>query len=447
MPSRDDAADPGAAPHPARNHRILFDCTETAGSAAATGIQRVVRGIVGAALAGASPGIECVAVAYDGARFVALSGLPPDLRGERRRADSALRERARILATRGYRSPVLRNTVLHPQVLSVVRQSVSYLRWKRLRPTRGRHTGIRYRGGDWLVLLDSTWGPDLSEELRRAKRSGTRVCVVVYDLIQIHHAHLVSPGAGAIYRRWFARTIPLADRIMAISRSVRDELLGYLQDRPDLAPRGTCVVDWFHLGSDIGRVTGREHPGPEASKLFGPGHAPTFLVVGTLEQRKEQSRVLDAFEARWAAGDPARLVLVGREGWGSHALTGRIDRHPERGRRLVWLAHASDADLELCYRHASALIMASSHEGFGLPIAESLARGVPVIAADIPVFREVGGDAVTYVAPRDTAALAAAIAGARREVVDRESYRLPLRSWNDATQTLISRLLQAGTGN
>src|SRR5204863_4063210 len=95
------------------------------------------------------------------------------------------------------------------------------------------------------------------------------------------------------------------------------------------------------------------------------------------------------------------LVIVGRLGWRSSELEARIRRHAQYGRRLHWLENASDSDLDYAYRHASALIFLSRCEGFGLPLVEAMRYGLPVFASDIPVFREVGGDYPTYIAPDD----------------------------------------------
>ena len=424
------------------HHRILLDCTETCHATLNTGIERTVRNIIGALLAEAPERVECVAVAFDGNRFAAVDS-NSFVDTQARMREPPWREWLRTLVTRGYRSSLLRATLLHPVVLSPARQLFSHIRWTQLKLRRAYAASagsIEYRAGDWIVLLDSNWGPDLRAELARAKAAGGRIGVVIYDLIKIRHPELVSPGASAIYRRWFARTVPMADRVVAISRAVRDDVRAYLRES-GLTPSGDDRVGWFHLGSDLAHSPVAGLPSAEFDALFEPGHAVSFLVVGTLEPRKAQHVVLDAFESRWSAGDTARLVLVGREGWGSHALTRRLRNHRERGRRLIWLERAGDADLETCYRHAAALIIASTSEGFGLPIAEALQRGVPVIASDIPVFREVGGDAIAYVRPADSTALAAAIAGVERGAI----RPLPLpaaatRSWAESARSLVAQL-------
>ena len=151
--------------------------------------------------------------------------------------------------------------------------------------------------------------------------------------------------------------------------------------------------------------------------------------------------MLDAFERLWARGNPSRLILVGREGFGSHALMARLSRHAELGRRLFWLSGASDADLAYCYRRVTAVLNASLYEGFGLPIVEAAHFGARVIASDIAVFREVGGDAVTYVARGDVAAWEAAIESAR---AGPGLQARPTITWRSAAEAFASKL---GAGN
>ena len=409
-----------------------------------TGIQRAVRSIIAVGTRLEDGAVECVPIEFDGNRFVRLEGdeLPgPIASGE---TTVPLRERLRRWFIRGSRVRALRLSLLHPRIQGLARQAAAAFYWM-LRRFRGASAStqaeLEYSRADWIVLLDSTWGPDLRPELARAKAQGARVCVVIYDLIQIRHPDLVSPGAAAIFRRWFERTLPLADRILTISKAVHDDVRRYLHEN---AIRGPAAehIGWFHLGSDFDRGNGNGSSSTELLADFADGFPPSFLVVGTLERRKSQATVLDVFEWLWESGDRSRLILVGHEGWGSHALTSRLRRHRELGRRLLWVQHASDADLELCYRNATALIIASTNEGFGLPIVEALHRGVPVIATDIPVFREVGGDDVTFVPPGDADALAKAIGMAERGQLKRPAQgRRRAQSWAESTAALIAQLI------
>jgi glycosyltransferase involved in cell wall biosynthesis len=135
----------------------------------------------------------------------------------------------------------------------------------------------------------------------------------------------------------------------------------------------------------------------------------TLLMVGTLEPRKMHAQALDAFELLWQRGVEVNLVIVGKLGWNVEGLAERLRGHPHRGRLLHWPERAGDELLLALYRDATALLAASAGEGFGLPLIEAAQHGLPVIARDLPVFREVGGDHAWYFEAGDAAALADAL--------------------------------------
>jgi glycosyltransferase involved in cell wall biosynthesis len=105
----------------------------------------------------------------------------------------------------------------------------------------------------------------------------------------------------------------------------------------------------------------------------------------------------------------ANLIIVGKPGWLPEALTTRLSTHPQLDRQLFWVQSASDEYLEKIYAAARCLIAASEAEGFGLPLIEAARHGLPIIARDIPVFREVAQEHALYFAGDDGAALSAAL--------------------------------------
>lgn len=132
-------------------------------------------------------------------------------------------------------------------------------------------------------------------------------------------------------------------------------------------------------------------------------------MVGTVERRKGHAQVLAAFERLWSRDIDVRLVIVGKSGWLVDDLVSRLRRYAEGTERVVWLEHASDRELLDLYASASALLMASEGEGFGLPLIEAAQHDVPLIARDLPVFREVAGEGAFYFEGEDADALADAI--------------------------------------
>ena len=127
----------------------------------------------------------------------------------------------------------------------------------------------------------------------------------------------------------------------------------------------------------------------------------------------------------------------------SHELEARIRGHSQFGRRLLWLDAGSDSELDYAYRHSSALIFASRCEGFGLPLVEAMQYGLPVLASDIPVFREIGGDYPIYIDTRDHRPLYDAIRGfdAKNAEVPR-AQRNPRAwlSWSDSARMLLEKV-------
>jgi glycosyltransferase involved in cell wall biosynthesis len=123
--------------------------------------------------------------------------------------------------------------------------------------------------------------------------------------------------------------------------------------------------------------------------------------VATVEPRKGLDVLLDAM-AQLGTSAP-ELLLVGQSGWGS------LPRRQQDGVR--WLGRLPDAELAVVLRRACAVVMPSRAEGFGLPVAEAMAVGTPVICSDAPALVEVAGDAAVVVPRGDAAALAEAVRG------------------------------------
>ena len=119
--------------------------------------------------------------------------------------------------------------------------------------------------------------------------------------------------------------------------------------------------------------------------------------------------MLAAFERLWDGGADVRLVIVGRPGWLVEELIEKLRRHPQLGGLLFWLQDVSDADLDRIYGACSCLIAASEGEGFGLPLIEAAQHRLPILARDIPVFREIAGEHASFFKGRTPEALAGAV--------------------------------------
>lgn len=284
--------------------------------------------------------------------------------------------------------------------------------------------------------------PQQAALLQEWRQRGVNVRFVVYDLLPVTLPEFFLPEARKSYYSWF-ETIAQFDGLICISRSVADECFNCLRYFGPERQR-SLPIDWFHLGADTDdRIKSAGLPQDYRTVLDQLQATPSFLMVGTIEPRKGHQYILAAFERLWKQGDGTKLVLVGKLGWMMDEFAERLRNHPEFNTRLFWLESVTDEYLDLLYASCHCLIAASEGEGFGLPLVEAARNGMPVLARDIPVFREVGGSAAAYFPnTNDPMTIAQAIRDVSRDV-DKAKARLNQDwiDWAQSANTLFARLL------
>jgi glycosyltransferase involved in cell wall biosynthesis len=305
---------------------------------------------------------------------------------------------------------------------------------------------VRVRDGD--VLLNAEWTPDVlarqHDWIVAGQERGMSFIQMVFDLLPVQRPDLFPDGIGKLFGDWLTSASAIADGMVCISCATEAALRQWLDTRPPGRARalriGVC-----NLGADIAASLPTRGLPPDADKVARTMAArPAFLMVGTVEPRKGHEQVLDAFEHLWAQGADVTLVVAGKPGWNTGHVIRRFETHAERGRRLLWLGPVSDELLDQLYQNSKALLAASVNEGFGLPLVEAARHGIPILARDIPVFREVAGPHASYFHADDPAALAQAI---RRWLDDERQGTAPgsagmtIRTWAQCASG-IARMIQ-----
>jgi glycosyltransferase involved in cell wall biosynthesis len=235
-------------------------------------------------------------------------------------------------------------------------------------------------------------------------RREQRLIVTVHDLAFLVHPRLFPRQWRLMYRIGLARAVRSADAIIAVSRHTAEDL--FRRTRVDRRK--------VHVVPLSASLPGSESDVEETlARLKIP--TPYVLFVGTLEPRKNLVRLVRAYRRMAVRGAPHALVLAGPIGWRHQALLREISL--EGPGDILLTGATRRKDLDALYRGASVFVYPSLYEGFGLPVLEAMARGVPCVVSTSSSLPEVAGEAGLPVDPRSVAGLAEAM---ERVATDRE---------------------------
>lgn len=307
---------------------------------------------------------------------------------------------------------------------------------------------VEWQPGDVMLGLDIS-GASLIQAYNqglytRLQAQGVVVYWMLYDLLPIQLPHVFPPQSDQHHQDWLDVVAQL-DGVVAISRTVAQDFMAWRAQRHPQAATD-YVVQWAHLGADMNQsAPSLGLPENMAQIQTALAARPTFLMVGTIEPRKGYLQVLEAVERLWQQGTEVNLVVVGREGWQGLDPAARRDipatvaalskPHPQ----LFWLNQASDELVTHLYAHSTALIAASWGEGFGLPLIEAAQHGLPVIARDLPVFREVAGEHAYFFQADSAEQLAQALQNWLQQPGP-SSSAMPWHTWQHTAWAILQRL-------
>lgn len=263
----------------------------------------------------------------------------------------------------------------------------------RLRPTQLADwlagcfpAGISYLNVGHANLTDLTLG-----QLRRVP--GLRVAVMIHDTIPLDFPQYSGVRAPAEFREKLAAATRHADLLLCTSAAVEADVRRWAGVLGTRAP--TKVA---HLGVETAA------PDAAAIPMALDLKRPYFVTLGTIEPRKDHALLLDIwadFHATLPQEEIPQLFIVGRRGWRNEAVFRRLDAEPFMGKSVFEVANLTDGAVTAILQNACGLLAPSHAEGFGLPAAEAAALGIPVLASDLPVTREILSNYPIYAPPGD----------------------------------------------
>lgn len=254
------------------------------------------------------------------------------------------------------------------------------------------------------------------------KREEARFLCLVHDLIPIEFPEYARPSGAGQHRRRIRTITELADGIIVYSDATLRSL------RPWLESSGRHVnVHTALLG------TNTFTPDPTSHLT---DRRPYFVCLGTIEPRKNHLLLLNLWRHMAEVlprREVPRLLVIGRRGWENEQVIDMLERCPALKDHVEELGGCPDGRVAALVRDACALLMPTFAEGYGLPVAEALATGTPVICSDLPVLREVGGDTPDYFDPLDGPGWKAAILDFANHGPLRAAQMARLPGWHHPT--------------
>ena len=267
-------------------------------------------------------------------------------------------------------------------------------------------------------------------------KSGYRA-TVVHDLTYLYYPEYTEEKNLHHLRRVVPRSIDEADIVMTVSEHVKSQLIKEFNLEPSRCVVTPIPPDELYYKKNTTDVV-RKYKIPTQKYLY---------FIGTIEPRKNVPALIAAYRA---LPDSVRkeysLVLAGGMGWKTEASQAAIDTAVAEGENVAYLGYIDREDANALQQQASLFVTASSYEGFGMPVLEAIASNTPVVASDIPIFREVGGSITLYADPEDPKVFAGAIKKALTDATflaafteGRESL-LSQISWEENIRRTLSSL-------
>lgn len=259
--------------------------------------------------------------------------------------------------------------------------------------------------------------------------------VSVMDLSYLHYPQTFKKNDLYQLTKWTEYSVKKAKKVITISNSSKNDIIKYYKVRPE-------KVKVVHLGL---KNLSMNAPSEKDLKEFGVNQK-FILFVGTLQPRKNISRLIEAFSRlpKEISSDH-QLVIIGKKGWLYEDILSAPEKYNVKD-KVVFLDYISDEDLPNFYRKAEVFVLPSLYEGFGLPVLEAMRYGCPVITSNVSSLPEAGGDAAQYFEPEDVDDIKKSIEkvltdrSLREKMIERGREHYKKFTWEKAAKEVLSAI-------
>lgn len=252
-----------------------------------------------------------------------------------------------------------------------------------------------FQPGDFYLTMGLDWdhGNKMACLYREKKRSAFKVVNVIHDIIPVLFPHFYQAGKAQFFASFYATMAWASDHILCNSQCTARDLKALLREIETPMPPMTVIRE----GDTLPKVAGEEHYSSAVRKLAGERF---LLFVSTVEIRKNHETLYRAYLRLLESGfDAPKLVFVGMQGWRVDDFMASLQQDLRVEDRIVILNNVTDVELNLLYQRCLFTLYPSLYEGWGLPVAESLAHGKFCLASHAASVPEIAGDIIDYADP------------------------------------------------
>ena len=301
--------------------------------------------------------------------------------------------------------------------------------------------------GDILLSLGATWAyACYNDELSRLKCQGVQYAQLYYDLIPTKFPYFYQQGSGfgEYYGKILSETLDLCDLALFISDCSKKDICDFYKGSNNFL---TKVI---RLGEDFDLLTNAKVP--KATNLV-ENNVDYIVCVGTLEKRKNQNMLLDAYRLMLSSNCRDKvpsLYLVGREGWMNGDISFQIENDPLLNGKVQIFNDVSDTELEELYDGSLFTVFPSLYEGWGLPISESFKRGKACLASNSSSMVEIAPELCILLNPHSPDEWATKILELSSDrsklhaLIERIKADYQPYSWKDTAKTIVKELKSIG---
>lgn len=301
-------------------------------------------------------------------------------------------------AKRVAKAAIRRTRYIHPKLAETLENRAKAVHMNRFRQ-------MHFEAGDVLFIpWGEWWDKNFLAKLEDLHTQGVKVTTIIHDIGPMVVPHLSGHSTESL-AEYCERVVPIASMVLCVSKNTQKDLTAWLKAHKLPVPR----MEVFRLGEDF-KTAKAEKPTDEAFRRLNVTGNDYIMCVGTIEAKKNHMLFFYVYTLAHSRGiDLPPLLIVGRRGWKTDDVFDIVSSDPTLKDKIIFMTDTSDAELSWLYDHCMFTVLPSFYEGWGIPIAESIARGVPCLCSNTTSMVEIAPGITEHFNPASAEECLAAI--------------------------------------